>query len=236
MDKTLIWNNKTAERMGLKIISLPPIKFSDEKIDEKEIDGRDGSLTENKGYQTETKQVMCDFKGDNEQSLRLLEWLQGEGEVVFGNIPDRYYKARINNAVPLDQIIFNKMHTFTIQFRCQPFGYLIDGKNTLTISNGSILKNNKATYYSLPTITISGSGACTFTINGRSFNLKSGFNGSITIDSFLQEVTSGDGELMTGDFPYLDYKDTKKGLSGENNISWTGTITKVELTPNWRCR
>jgi phage-related protein len=234
--KTLIWNDNTAESKGLKIVSLPPIKLSDEKIDEKEIDGRDGSLTEKKGYQAETKQVVCDFNGNNSQALSLLDWFQGEGEVIFGNIPDRYYKARINNAIPLEQIIVNKMHTFTAQFRCQPFGYLLDGKETLTLTGSTTLFHDKATYYSLPTITIYGSGACTFTINNRTFNIKPAFNGSITIDSFLQEVTSNNGELMSGDFPYLDYQDKKKGLSGENNISWTGNITRVEITPYWRCK
>lgn len=226
MKKTLVWNNKTAEAKGLKIVSLPPIKLSDERIQEKEIDGRDGNLTEKKGFQAETKTVVCDYKG--KEPYRLLEWLQGEGEVTFGDLPDRYYKARINNAIPIEQILYNQMSTFTVQFRCQPFGYLLDGKNTLELTNGTTLKHNKASYYSLPTITIVGSGACSFTINNRTFNIKSGFDGSITIDSYLQEVTSGNGELMTGDFPYLDV--------GENVISWTGNIASALLQPNWRAK
>ena len=111
MKKTLIFKNKKAEDMGLKIVSLPPIQLSTEKIEEKEIDGRDGNLTEFKGYQSDTKSVECDYRGNN--PLKLLEWLQGEGEVMFGNVADRYYKARINNIIPISQIIENKLYNFT---------------------------------------------------------------------------------------------------------------------------
>lgn len=31
---------------------------------------------------------------------------------------------------------------------------------------------------------------------------------------------------MSGDFPVL--------LPGQNAISWTGNVTKVEIQPNWR--
>ena len=226
MDKTLVWNNKKAEDEGLKIISIPPIQLSTPNIEEKPVDGRNESLTEFKGYQPDTKPVECDYFGNN--PLKLLEWLEGEGEVVFGNLPDRYYKARINNVIPLSQIIESQMYNFTIQFRCQPFGYLLEGKESQILKNPTTAFFDKANYYSLPTISIYGSGACTFTINGRTFNLKPAFNGSITINSFLQEVTTDNGEVMVGDFPYLN--------PGENNISWTGSITKVEFTPNWRCK
>jgi phage-related protein len=224
MKKTLIWNNKRSEDMGLKIISLPPIQLSTENINEIEIEGRDGTLTEFDGYTSDTKQVEADYRGSN--TLAIPQWLKGKGEVIFGNVPDRYYKARINNVVPLEQIIENQMYNFTIQFRCQPFGYLLDGKETLTITNGSVLNHNKATYKSLPIITIYGTGSCTFAINGRSFTI-SEIGTSITIDSDIQDCYNEKGDKMSGYFPYLDV--------GENTISWIGAgVTKVEITPNWR--
>lgn len=225
MKKTLIWNGISAESMGVKIISLPPIQNSTERVEEKEISGRDGSLTEIDGYAPDTKPVECDFRGSNPQ--KIVQWLKGQGEVTFGDRPDRYYKARINNVVPLDQVIENQLYNFPIQFKCQPFGYFLEGKETLTITNGTILNHNEATYTSLPTITIYGTGTCTFTINGRTFNITSITGGSITIDSFLKIVLENKGDKMEGSFPYLDI--------GENQISWTGSgVTKVELIPNWR--
>lgn len=226
MKKTWIWNNKRAEDMDIKTISLPDIKLSDERKTETTIPGRDGFLTELDGYDGDTKEVKADFIGTREKALRVAQWLKGEGEVVFGNIPDRYYKARINNMIPISQIIENQMYTFPIEFRCQPFGYLLDGKKTLTITNGTVLNHSKATTESLPVITLYGTGLCAFTINSRTFNITE-IGTSITIDSLMKLVYNDKGDKMEGKFPYLDI--------GENTITWTGTnVTAVEIQTNWR--
>lgn len=226
MKKTLVWKGRKAEDEGLKIISLPPIQLSQERINERTVPDRDGFLTEFEGYDGDTKSVEVDYKGNN--PLRIANWLKGEGEVIFGNLPDRFYKARINNKIPIETIIENEMYNFPIEFRCQPFGYLLDGKEPITLTGATTLNHNKATYKSLPIITIYGTGACTFNINSRTFNITSITGGSITIDSFLELVYNDKGDKMTGLFPYLDI--------GENQISWTGTgVTKVLIQPNWRC-
>ena len=225
MKKTLVWNDKKAEDMGLKIISLPPIQLSTEDITEIDIDGKDGTLTEFNKYTADTKEVECDYIGNNPMSIPT--WLKGTGKVIFGNLDDRYYKARINNVVPLEQVILNKMYNFTIQFRCQPFGYLLDGLETITLTSATTLNHNKATHTSKPIITVYGTGSCTVTINSRTFSI-SEIGTSITIDSDIEEVYNDKGDKMTGDFPYLDI--------GENAISFTGAgVTKVEIVPNWRC-
>ncbi len=54
-------------------------------------------------------------------------------------------------------------------------------------------------------------------------------SGSIVIDSVLQEAYQGTtlmNDHMTGEFPLL--------RPGANAISWTGTVTKVVVQPNWR--
>jgi len=223
MKNTWTWNNKKSEDMGVLTLSLPPIQLSTERITETEIQGRDGSLTELDGYISDTKQIEADLRNCN--TTKLINWLRGSGELILGNIPDRYYKARINNVVPLTQVIENQMYNFPIQFKCQPFGYLLDGKEEIILTRPTTLNHNKATYKSLPTITIYGTGACTFTINNRTFNITE-IGGNITIESDIEEVANGKGDKMVGLFPYLDI--------GENNISFTGNITRVELIPNWR--
>ena len=225
MKKTFVWNNKRAEDMNIKTISLPDIKLSTERKTETVIPGRDGFLTELDGYDGDTKQVTADYKGNN--PLKIAQWLKGEGEVVFGNLPDRYYQARINNMIPISQIIENEMYTFPIEFRCQPYGYLLDGKEEITITSGTILNHNKADTESLPIITINGTGPCAFTINSRTFNITE-IGGSITINSLMKLVYNDKGDKMTGKFPYLDIS--------ENLITFTGTgITSVNIVQQWRC-
>lgn len=224
MKKTWIWKNKKAEDMDIKTISLPPIQTSTPRITETPLQGRDGFLTESDGYDGDTKQVVCDYRGKD--TLKLLAWLQGSGNIVFGNMDDRYYKARINNIVPLSQVIEKQMYNFPIEFRCQPFGYLLDGKEEIILTGPTTLNHSKATHTSLPTITINGAGPCTFTINSRMFNILD-IGGSITLESDIEEVKDGKGDKMIGLFPYLDV--------GENNINFTGNISSISITPNWRC-
>lgn len=220
------WNNKVSDNEDIRVISLPPITQTTERINEINIDGMDGHLTELNGYEGETKSVLADYFGSN--PAKLYNWLKGSGEVIFGDQADRYYKARISNKIPFSEYIKNQIYTFPIEFRCQPFGYLLEGKEPIELTTSTTLNNNKATHTSKPIITIYGTGACAFTINSRTFNITSITGGSITIDSEMEEVYSGKGRQMTGDFPYLDV--------GENNISWTGAgVAKVEIICNWRC-
>jgi len=223
MKTGFIFKNIHSSDMEVKVVSLPSPSLAEENVTETQIDGRDGHLSEFNGYNGDTKEVEADYFSTN--TTKLLNWLRGSGEVVFSNMPDRYYKARISNKVPLDQILKN-FHNFLIQFRCQPFGYLLEGKEVITLTGSATLYNEKATYESLPVITIYGTGSCTFTINSTTFTI-SEIGGSITIDCDAEEVLNDKGEYMEGEFPVL--------AVGENAISFTGSnVTIVEVTPNWR--
>lgn len=225
MKHTLIWNGRTAEQMGLKIISLPPIQLSTERVDEKEVEGRDGTLTFVNGYTSDEKTVEADYRGN--KPIEVANWLQGSGKVIFGNMEDRYYKARINNVVPLSQVLKNYLYNFPIKFKCQPFGYLIEGDYPIEITkSGTVLCNPKATYKSLPLITVYGTGSGVLTINSINYTITN-INGSISLDSELLEVLDNrGGDFESEDFPELQV--------GENIIAWSGGITKVVIIPRWR--
>lgn len=224
MEKTLIWNGKTAEQMGLKIISLPPIQASTERIDEQDIEDRDGTVTFTNGYTSDEKEVEADYRGN--KPIELINWLQGKGEVVFGNLPNRYFKARINNIVPLEEVIRNQLYNFLIKFKCQPFKYHLSGKKKIVITSTGTIINNPGTYKSLPLITVYGSGKGSLIINGVTYSITN-IGGSMTIDSDIQEVLNGKGDyLQTDDFIELPV--------GKSIINFSGGITKVEIIPYWR--
>lgn len=219
-----IWNNINSDDMDLITEKLPPISISIPKIEETEVDGMDGHLTQLGGYESDTKEADAHYVGDD--PYKICNWLKGAGEVIFGNDINFYYKARINNKIPLEQLVANKLYYFPIMFRCQPFKYFLSGKQTLIITTSGTILNNFGNYKALPILTIYGSGNITININGRAFDI-SNLSNSITIISEIQEVTDDKGELMDGDFPYFDI--------GKNTITWVGNITKIEITPNWRC-
>ena len=230
MKYPLTWKGKNNVEMGLKIISLPPIQTGTERNEKIEILERDGTLTQLNGYTSDEKSVEADYRGNN--PVKLAEWLTREGNVIFGNQEDRYFKARINNVVPISMVLENQLYNFPIKFECQPHAYLFEGDDLLEIDNNSVLYNSRSTYKSLPIITIYGTGKCVLTVNNKVFRITNIPNGYITIDSEIEECYDNPdnniGEYFEStSFPVLEV--------GENNISWTGEgITKVEILPKWR--
>ncbi|SHE47178.1 hypothetical protein, partial [Anaerotignum propionicum] len=57
-----------------------------------------------------------------------------------------------------------------------------------------------------------------------------GISGSVTINSEMMEVykdvTNANNKYSALDFPRFQV--------GENSISWTGSVTKIEVEPKWR--
>lgn len=82
--------------------------------------------------------------------------------------------------------------------------------------------------YSELILTVTGSGDITLMVGTTIVELTD-ISGSIVIDSVLQEAYQGNtlmNDHMSGDFPVLK--------PGANAISWTGTVTRVVVRPNWR--
>lgn len=220
-----IFKDICSDDMGVKVTALPPFSLSTENVNPIEPEGYDGSLTEVLNYKSDTKMVECDYEGDNQESV--LEWLDGSGDVQFSNIPGYFYKARINNQIPISEILRNKIYEFPVSFLCQPFRYFIDGKKPIEININGITINNPGNYIAKPVMTITGSGDITININGRVFTITD-LSGSITIVSEIESVLDDKGGLMDGAFPYFD--------RGKNTISWTGTVSNIKIIPYWRSK
>lgn len=220
-----IWNDICSDDMGVKVTALPPFSLSTENTNIIEPEGFDGTLTEVLNYKSDTKMVECDYKGDNQESL--LEWLQGSGEVQFSNIQGYFYKARVNNQIPISEILRNKIYEFPVSFLCQPFRYFLHGKKPIDINTSGTVLSNPGNVIAKPIMTITGSGNITININGRVFTI-TGLSGSITIVSEIESVLEDKGGLMDGKFPYFD--------KGTNIISWTGAVSNISIVPYWRSK
>ena len=95
------------------------------------------------------------------------------------------------------------------------------------LPNSGIIVNPEL-FPSYPYIKITGSGNVTLSIGSSSFVLTA-IGPSIEIDSEIMNVyrgaTSLNSKMTSSGFPVL--------LPGDNSISWTGTVTKVEIIPRW---
>lgn len=225
----LIWNGKdTRDIDGLLICELPPITKPKMRTKITTIDGRDGSIVENLGYESYTKEILIGITHTNDLD-KIIKFFTGNGEVIFSNEPDKYYKAQIFKEIDYERLIRYK--TAKVVFYCQPFKYKVrEPEFTFNITNQtSVMVSNVGLEDSKPIITLYGSGDVTFTLNGIDvFNvdIESDY---ITIDSEKQEAYKGGilkNRQMSGDFPMLK--------SGINTITWTGTLTKIVVDPKSR--
>ena len=192
--------------------------------------GRPGSLTTLEGldvYNDMILSVTC-FIENTARINAIAGYLKGDGKVVFANRRDGFYYARIVNQIPFEQILRGRPNkTFTVNFRCKPFLYLLDSEPfTLTKASGII--TNPGSVYSEPVVTVHGTGDITIMLNGEILELTD-IHGTITMDSELREAYSGNESAnshMDGEFIRL--------LAGYNAYSWDGDVSSIEIRPNWR--
>ena len=116
---SIIWRGVSSTTIkGLLISELPPITKPNMRIEETVIDGRDGSIIEELGYESYDKPVVIGLYGDYDIN-KVIKFFTGEGEVIFSNEPDKIYTAKIVGQIDYTRLL--RFRQATIPFRVQPF-------------------------------------------------------------------------------------------------------------------
>lgn len=214
--------------MGIIVTSMPETVRPERRMESITIAGRNGTLhTDEEVYESYDRTMECAIK-KRAKLDEIAAWLVGSGEMTFSTEPDKVYRVTISNKISIAQMM-RMFQKFQVIMDTQPFKYNINPfADELTLTAPTIIRNG-GTVYSEPIITVYGSGDITLSINGVDFPLY-GVNESITIDSEMMEVfkgTANQNSKYGGEtFPRLEV--------GENAISWTGNVTKIEIQPKWR--
>lgn len=221
----IIWKNKDSKEIKNLIISeLPPITKPQMRVKETVIDGVDGSIIEELGYESYDKVISVGLKigADIDE---VLEYFTGSGEVIFSNEPNRYYKARIINSI--DYVRLLRYRTATVTFRVQPFKYdLFETERQANSERNSMIIENIGNYTSKPLITITGSGIVDLTVNGTAicrYTFPEGRD-TVILDSEKQDAYLGNilkNRNMIGEFPVFN--------KGNNTLSWSGTVESISV-------
>lgn len=227
----IIWKNKSSKEIeGLIITETPPITKPKMKVNKIEIDGRDGDIIEKVGYESYTKNIGIGLTR-NFDIDEVIKYFTGEGELIISDEPNKVYVASIYDDVDYEKLL--TMKKATIKFHVQPFKYLKgESKVSLNVTTQkSVSVTNKGLEVSKPILVLEGSGVVEIAVNGTNI-FKYTFPSNetkVTIDS-LEEEAYLDGiyknRNMLGQFPKLEV--------GNNTISWTGTLTKIEIDPKSR--
>lgn len=225
MNYFIFKNIDTRLMTGLIVTSLPPITKPKLRVERLEIDGRDGSIINELGYESYEKQVEIGLTRNYDLDY-IMSWLNGEGEITFSNEPDKYYRVKIINQIDYEKLLRFKKAVVT--FETQPFKYSnIEGKKTFEVTGlNEIVVRNIGNYKSKPIITLYGNGIVNVSLNGtQQFVIDLTNDTSITLDSEEQEAYSGNelkNRQMEGQFINLEVN--------KNIITWNGTLTKIEIS------
>jgi phage-related protein len=200
------------------------------------VPGRSGDLLiDNKRYKNVTvKYTVAALEGIHdipEIAHRVKGWLSSEIgylELIDSYDPNYYRLAAYASAYDLEQEL-PCLGRSTIQFNCKPFRYSIEGKRPILLEASATIRNPEY-FPAKPYIKITGSGNITLTINSKNYVFKN-VDGYIEVDSEIMNAYKGsdpqNDKMYTPTFPELE--------KGDNAISWTGTVTSVEIVPRWCC-
>ena len=230
MRNYIILNGISSETItGLLIQNLPPITKPKQRVNIEEIDGRDGDIVTYLGYGAYDKEFKIGLFGNYDVD-EVIKYFNSSGTVTFSNEEDKYYNYQI-----LDQIDFERLIRFkeaTVKMHIQPFKYSnVESEKTFTITNQtSINIRNNGNFISKPVLTITGTGTINLSLNNEQlFVIDLGETStSIVLDinnmnAYNPTTNAYMNREVTGNYDNFVLN------VGFNTISWSGTITKIEI-------
>lgn len=221
----------SSEIQGLLIQNLPPITKPKMRTRIEEIDGKNGDLITNLGFSAYDKEFDIGLYNNYDLDA-IISFFNSSGTITFSNESDKYYYFDL-----FEQIDFEKLIRFKIakvKMHVQPFKYsLLENTQTFDITNSTenVQITNTGNYISKPVLSITGTGTINLYLNSyQVFIIDLGESETtITINvADLEAHNTDTGELMnrqvTGDYENFSLN------VGLNTITWTGSISQIQLS------
>lgn len=194
------------------------------------VPGRNGDVVIDNGrYNNADVSYTCYCKNLSANVSHIKLWLCQPGYFKLTDSYDPLYfrYAAFASKLKIDEMLRN-VGKAQLVFNCKPFRYSLSGQNRTTLTASGTIRNPES-FASLPYIKITGSGAVTLNIGSKAYSFTS-IPTYLEVDSELMCCYKGstlyNNRIGFTEFPVL--------LPGNNNISWTGSVSKVEIIPNWR--
>ena len=237
----IIYNGRSSKDYHIQVETPPGYDIPKRDIEYVHIPGRNGDVLFDRGsYENIDRSYEISFGDPNLQfqdmANNLSVWLHSTN--TYAKLEDSYDPQHYRMAIYLNDLsvenILSHGGKAEIVFSCKPNRYLKSGDQVTTFTSSGHLKN-PTEFDSLPILKIYGTGAGTVNIGDYRVSASS-IGGELIIDSYIQDAYGFDGSknlvnknsviTLNGSFP----KFKKNSLS---TVSFTGGVTKVEVTPRW---
>ena len=232
LDQTFIFKNKRAKSKGVELQEPISISAAVPNVSEFSIPGRNGAIIDHDGsYANRTITARCYIlyhaleKGIDEINA----WLLGQnGFFRFEDSNDTKHFMLARAVQGLEKNArAGILNPFTLEFDAKPQRFLKLGEKAVDVTSSKTIYN-PTHFPALPLLVVSGSGDITVTIFGVTLNIY-GLDGVITYDADTDNAYNGAQNLnhMVGT------TDTLTIPKGKHDISVTGSVTSLKITPRW---
>ena len=226
----IIFNGIPSTNYGTHVEKPPVYATPERDYEVVHIPGRNGDLViDNGSYQNVTRKYSISV-GEIDGNFTTLaagvsEWLHSASG--YARLEDSYesdyFRLAYYVADAEMENLFHQAGKMSIEFNCKPARFLKAGERAVPFTTAGSLRN--------PTVVVSGSG--TLTVGDQTITISGLTNSTrMVIDSELQDVYE-EGSL-TNLNSKVSFSDGFPLLSpGVNTITFTGSITSVEVVPRW---
>lgn len=232
LDQTFIFKNKRAKSKGVELQEPISISAAVPNVSEFAIPGRNGTIIDHDGsYANRTITARCYLldhaleKGIDEVNA----WLMRDaGYFRFEDSQDtkHFMLARAVRGIDKNARV-GLLNPFTLEFDAKPQMFLKLGQKAVDVTTTKSIYN-PTDFPALPLIEVSGSGDIAVMIFGVTLNVY-GLNGVITYDAETDNAYNGEQNLNS----MVGTTDTLTIPKGRNEITVTGAVNSLKITPRW---
>lgn len=222
----LYLDDKPSTDYGIKAYESNILSAPSKKLEFIDIEGRDGALTIDNGYEDFILKLSCVLVNEHDEvectpalARRAKKFLLDgvNRKIQLSEDMDYYLLGTYNSDIDIEEAIEN-FGLFQAQFRCKPYRFSNKNKTVEIATKNTIIKNDE--YKTKPVIDVYATGDITLNINNQEVILKA-LEGHIQLDCDLMNATTVNSlgktvnanQKMYSDFPILE--------EGNNNITWT---------------
>lgn len=232
MRQYLIYNGVSSKDYGLYLTGSGVYNAPERDIDTVEIPGRNGSLTIDNGRYKNVTQSYEAFIHKNfaKNAEGVRAWLlsaTGYHRLEDTYDPEHFRLARFVGPLEFTVRALCAGAETQLLFDCDPRRFLKSGEATVEVTGATTI-NNQTLFEALPLLAVYGSGAGSITVSGELISISS-IDEYITLDCEQQNAYKGtenkNATVSLTEFPVL--------RPGENTISISGGVSRIEITPRW---
>lgn len=230
MRNTMYFGDGNSRAHGVVVTSLPGIPAAEARGEWEEALGVHGSQFRAEGALDAVDLPVQLWIAPDADLDSLMTWLSGAGDLRFNDWPWTW-RARRTAGFNLVPCTFNDGWTATVVFKIQPHRYLYPAAEAITLTSAGRV-TNPCTAEAQPLIEVTGSGDITLMVGGSSL-LIDGLSGTIAIDCEAKMAYIGTTD--TGANDKIEPVNGWPALAvGGTSVSWSGSVTRVRITPRWR--